>query len=567
MLANTLLNKKNLILAVVLVLFAVLCMVVQFHPYMTKSLKSLRVGHVPSELLSYNKLGELFHSLGLVNVVPNHSDRYKQKYDAAESDELGPFQKRRQISGALLESGEKHQMMDAAMQHITTRKNRTAGVAISVVTEPENIRGEQGVITNHQKRGRNWERLGYVAIEKGDQLVANSAVGIRLHGGESRDPSLKKHSYRLYFRKIYGNQWLDTSSFFADADALRTLVVHVDIPENWPLNNVIANRIYSMIGVPTIEYSQAEFFLNGKNQGLYWLSQHLSEKYLKAKYGLSNIHYQRYRGQEKNPVYREDISMLESEAFIPLTYEKLGEIVDVEGMIDYFIAVTFSGNTDWNQGVGFKDADDPSSRWKWVAWDLDHSFIDWYVKRSRNPNRKVWQQDGLGLIFDTRLHKVRSKRQRLFRRLFEEDPTFQQRFVERYVNTLNHDLRVEKLVQLYEEYVKITADYDMKINPQLLAFFKNRHPHMRWELQQYFKIQDFQKLTISGDASQKISINGFVEKLPFVGHYPEGMQVTIEVGAGEQQGGGKLIVDGTLHDKQKMVITMAKHTMVGLQDP
>ncbi len=90
---------------------------------------------------------------------------------------------------------------------------------------------------------------------------------------------------------------------------------------------------------------------------------------------------------------------------------------------------------------------------------------------------------------------------------------------------------------------------------------------MRWELQQYFKIQDFQKLTISGDASQKISINGFVEKLPFVGHYPEGMQVTIEVGAGEQQGGGNLVVNGTLNEKQKIVITMTKHTTVGLQNP
>ena len=451
-----------------------------------------------------------------------------------------------------------------AVENISRRKNRASGVAISVVTEPENIHGEYGVLSNHQQRGKNWERLAYIAVEKGYRLLENSAAGIRLHGGESRDPSLEKHSYRLYFRKKYGVQWLNTSKFFPNVKSLRTLVVHVDIPEEWPLNNAIANRVYGMVGVPTIEYSQAEFFLNGENQGLYWLSPHLSEKYILERYDLNKIHYQRYRGQSKNPIYREDIARVESEEFKPLTYDALSEVIDVEGLVNYFIAVTYSGNTDWNQGVGFKDAEDQNSRWKWVAWDLDHSFIDWYRTRSRNPEREVWQQDGLGLIFNHRLHKVRSKRQRFFRRLFVEDPHFQKRFVKRYVDVLNHDLRIDKLIALYAQYDEIIAGYGRQINPLLLGFFKNRHAHMRWELQQYFDLPDFHEITVEGNVSQQVSINGYVENLPFTGYYPAGTELTLQQQTQEGAEGGTFYINGKSQPSGKAVFTLGKPSYVTL---
>jgi len=547
------------LLALVLSLFAALLFFLQDHTPVAEKLKVLQVRHVPSELLSYNKLGELFHKMGATTIIPNHSFRYKQQFDQPEMENIGPFQKRRQISGALIGIGEEHELMRAAAANLKKAVNDD-NITISVVTEAENIDGEHGILTNYQQRGKKAERLAYAAIQKGDTLLQQSAVGFRLHGGTSRDPSLPKHSYRLYFRKIYGSQWLDVAEIFPKLAALRTLVVHDDIPDGWPLSNVIANDLYAMAGVNTTEYSQAEFILNGVDQGLVWLSPHLSKKYLRQKYNLESMHFHRYRGDKKNSVFWEDMDKLSTDA--TLTYEKVRGVIDIEGLMNYFIAVTFSGNTDWSQGVAFKDAKDDSSTWQWVAWDLDHCFTDWYASRSRNPEREVWQQEGLGLIFKEKLHRLGNSRLRLFRRLFIEDPSFEDYFIRRYVQILNHDLSPQQLAALYRKYEIILEKYDRESNPELLRFFQNRHGHIRYEMRHFFGLPEFQQLHVESDIIPEILVDSYPETLPYTGHYPGGMEVVVELPPKHDSQAGHWLVDGKKAAAGKVTISLQKKTTI-----
>lgn len=555
-------RRRNGILVLVLLGFILICCVVQYHPLLKGKLSNIAVLHVPTELLSYNKLGEMFYRLGLIQVAPNNSSRYIPDDRVLDTPDLAPFQKRRQVSETVLEVGQQHELLNRAEQVLKRRKHRKGGAAISLFSQQKNLDGEKGIITYYHAHGRKWERLAFVAMENGETPFHKSGVGLRLHGGASRDPSLPHHSFRLYFRKVYGAQWLDSSAIFKENSELRTLVVHVDLPEGWPLNNVIASRVYAMVGVPTLEYSQAEFFLNGERQGLYWLSPHLSEEYIRERYALSSIHYQRYRGQLRNEVYMADLGRLMSKENGPLRFEKLDSVVDADDLVNYFIAVTYSGNTDWNQGVGFKNALDSKDRWRWVAWDLDHSFIDWYVAKSRHPDRDVWQQDGLPLLMGKKLQQIKSRRQLLLRRLFVEDPGFKRYFINRYVNVLNHELRVEKLLELHQEYQQILTNYDMELNPELIQFFRKRHPHMRWELNAYFSVPEFQMLTIEADVPSSLIIDGYSEELPYTGYYPKGFFARIESPKQPEDATRQFYRDGAPMGRETMSIQLQGATRI-----
>lgn len=554
-------KKSRLILFLILTVFVGFCLYLQYSQKMSILLTRLQIDYVPSELLSYNKLGEMFRHLKLVKIIPNNSDRFQQNSESSAGENIGPFQKRRQISDALLTLGEQHPMMEKVRNTLQGKKIQDNIVRISVITEDENLRGTKGIISNHNKHGKQWERLAYLAIFKGEELIEHSTAGIRLHGGKSRDPSLERHNFRLYFRKIYGKREISSDYFFPSTDLLRTLVVHYDGFADWPLNSVIASDVYKMAGVPTIEYFPVIFYLNEVDQGLYWVSPHLSKKYILKQYDLHKIFYQRYKGKQTASVYRNEVGILAYDYKVKLSERSVRKIVDLDELVNYFIAVTYSGNSDWNQGVAYRDAEKNSSIWRWIGWDVDLSFIDLYRKKSKKPERFVWQQEGLALLMKGKVKRIRFKRQLLLRRLFQEDPYFKDVFKTRYVHVLNHELGQKKLYTLFAKYEEILQSHNSEINPLLLDFFNNRHDFIRNELSQYFNFSSYWDVRVEGVNKQKIIVDGYPETTPYIGKYPEGMEITVGLPQ-NKRGGGHWLVNDRVVNSQDLKIAANQHMTI-----
>src|SRR5690606_24556313 len=74
---------------------------------------------------------------------------------------------------------------------------------ISVVVDPDDLYDrDSGLIANYDRRGRSGERPAYATYIRDGEIVWATGAGLRVHGGKSR--TLPSKSFRLHFRKIYG---------------------------------------------------------------------------------------------------------------------------------------------------------------------------------------------------------------------------------------------------------------------------------------------------------------------------------------------------------------------------
>ena len=146
-----------------------------------------------------------------------------------------------------------------------------------------------GLRPHRMNRGREWERPGYLSYFDDGQLRFASGVGVRIHGGKSR--RLRKNSFRVYFRDIYGADQFTPGVLFDGAGTpLRRLIVHNDYREDyreriWHFANPLAFDITRRIGGLAPQTQPVSLFLNGRLAGVYVLTERLDRHYLIAHFG------------------------------------------------------------------------------------------------------------------------------------------------------------------------------------------------------------------------------------------------------------------------------------------
>ena len=77
---------------------------------------------------------------------------------------------------------------------------------LSIVTEQGNLTSsDYGIYANPGGQGKGWERFTSVElIDKDGGSGFQSGAGLRIRGGFTRNRHFVKHSFRLFFRKLYG---------------------------------------------------------------------------------------------------------------------------------------------------------------------------------------------------------------------------------------------------------------------------------------------------------------------------------------------------------------------------
>ena len=327
---------------------------------------------------------------------------------------------------------------------IVPRQEVAAGTPLlSLAVREEDLRDpERGLLTHPMARGPEWERPAFVSYFDRGRLRFGAPVGIRIHGGKSRQHS-PVQSFRLYFERQYGADRVPHGIFFdGKSDPLRQVVVHNDLREDhygrwWHLVNPLAYDIAARLGAITPRTLPARVFLNGEAQGAYVLTEHVTTNgFLRAHFGHANFTAAdtRTTADLRRWVRNER----------PLTMARAGTVVDVPNLTSWFLSMLFCATTDAFQGVLLRDDTSRSARWFWVVWDMDHSFMDLYA-RAPGPSEHDTFRELL------RRPELRSE---LVTRLLAEDPAYRAYFKQALAAALNHQLTPDFLAERFEHYAR-----------------------------------------------------------------------------------------------------------------
>lgn len=399
---------------------------------------------------------------------------------------------------------------------------------LSIVLDPRDWKGEHGIYTNYEDRGRGSHRGGCLSMFAGGALRAESFVGVCIHGGRSRRHSEK--SLRVMFEPEFGSR-IAVSDLLPGALG-RSLVVHND-RRQLPFCNPIAYEILGRLGCDVPKYRPIRLMVNGElMQRIYFLTEHYSDSYFEEKLG----HRQLLINDERGGRSRIYAKLLRKIKRGRLDFVECRDLLDCDDVVRWLVGVLFCGCIDNRQGVAYLDFKD--MKWRWVVWDLDWSFRPWSKtiggKPSEYGNAVVYMREHFGDIRST-----------MFDCFVTEDADFRRQFLAEVSMALNHRLRPDWLRSVLGRYRKIAAEYlgPRRLRDDLDAieqFMVQRPELLRAELVDEIGAGPVFTCKVDVPAGGEVVVDGFRYREDVTFHYFSGQEIDIQAGAGFA-----LQVDGT----------------------
>ncbi|MBL9166257.1 MAG: lamin tail domain-containing protein [Verrucomicrobiales bacterium] len=250
---------------------------------------------------------------------------------------------------------------------------------VSVVMNPDDLFGENGIYQNATARGEDWERgtsieFFYPPEYQGRRVDSGFAIhcGIQINGNFSRLTHQPKHSFRLVFKDRWGAPKL-RFPLFADyeVDEFDTLLLACGHNQGWSTgienSQFLRNRFtWDMESMgefqPKVHSQSVHVYLNGMYWGLYDLHERPDESFAAANFGGSKEEYDVFKGLSAGgstsaPLIngtRDDWDELFVRASRnlanPTNYAAVSELVDIGQLIDYSIGILYSADRDGPTG-------------------------------------------------------------------------------------------------------------------------------------------------------------------------------------------------------------------------
>lgn len=312
------------------------------------------------------------------------------------------------VKYAKYEVGEKapahYEMDQSVIQDIKYKDHLVDGFmslpSISIVTNPDylfsgndNIK-EAGIYVHPKAKGDDAERpvsIEYFEPTTGRQFQIN--CGLRMHGAASRQPEkTAKHSFRLYFRKLYGEGKLRYDLFEKNTAVQKFdhLVLRAGFGYSWMhwgagdrlhsqyVVDSFAKRTQLSMGHHAAHDRFVHLFINGLYWGLYDVSERIRDKYMEAYFGGEDADY--------DVLNHNGLVNGSRTAFDKMVnYAKNGKLDDIisenllaaENYIDYLLINFYMGNSDWgnNNWYAARDREKNIEGFRFFAWDTENCFF------------------------------------------------------------------------------------------------------------------------------------------------------------------------------------------------
>jgi len=286
--------------------------------------------------------------------------------------------------------------------------------SLSIVMDIADLFGSNGIYTNSEETGVDWERPGSVELIFPDQKEGFQInCGVRIQGGWFRmDSGTKKHSFRLLFKTKYGSSKLRYPLFGENAeDRFDTIVLRAGANDGYAWSDAryteqytrdeFGRRLHGWMGNVSPHGMFVHLYLNGIYWGLYNPVERPDDSFSAIYHGGDKNDWDVVKDGEIDEgridawnqllaKCRSGVSSLED------YMEILGKnpdgtrnpdfpvLLDVQNYIDYMIVQMWGGNWDWpwKNYLIARDRTEASTGFKFYIWDYENTMGN---NRDRSP--------------------------------------------------------------------------------------------------------------------------------------------------------------------------------------
>ncbi|OUR71080.1 hypothetical protein A9Q78_10695 [Methylophaga sp. 41_12_T18] len=253
-----------------------------------------------------------------------------------------------------------------------------SGNVASLTISNSNLYGARhGLLSNATKKGLAWERPGLFTFYHDGELVFQSRVGVRIHGGEySRRVDSDSLGFRLYFRPGFGSDNISAAKVWPEVPgSISSMVMKISTNN---LRNAMNMEISRRAGAMAPHVAPAQFFMNGQawHQDTVLLMEHISRDFLDKHYGHSDFVFHRYKNDDTkySPGPYLDLLTQLKDRQSRLTFSELAQEVDVNTLFAQYATNMLAEIYDSFQGGILLDKRTVNAKWTFVSWDMEGGF-------------------------------------------------------------------------------------------------------------------------------------------------------------------------------------------------
>jgi len=524
--------KKYLFIIVTISFFFIFGYYVERLAYFSNIKEQLQKFTLPSPPLRLGKRGEIMEKLGLKYFVPKEYAKYF-------NPKTGEFRLRDIIGlqSSRLEYEEKWTVPDQVdsaklPSSIVMDANIIAtGLPIlSVVVDEDDLYNERtGIFANHQKKGKQWERLSFLSYYNNGKLLFASGAGVRVHGGGDR--SMKYKGMRFYFRDVYGAEQLKNGILFSEqTEPIKRIIVRKE-PAFF---NAIALDISRKIGCIAPYTQPVKVYFNGMHYDDHFvLTEHISEDYLYSLFGDENFIIERtIKKRRDRSTEFDDLRDWARNKDITMTMTEVKKKVDIKNLSLWWISQLVCAGKDHYQGPAVLDKNNKNAKWFWINWDMDQS-----IRNTREKDKVIWEQE---LCLNEVMNSTSSLDRKdprgvLFRRMMNEDTNYRKYFQNLLAEVLNHQLPMAYLESRTRYYENIGNSLDIVAfqGEDIRLFFKNRPAYLMTMMRKYFNSPKSNLCKVNVPGNTKFEIDGYQYASGYEGRYFTGSKININLNASD----------------------------------
>jgi hypothetical protein len=381
--------------------------------------------------------------------------------------------------------------------------------------------GEEGTSNrtgNYFQTGDEWEKPVHIEYFTSDgSLEFKQNAGIRVHGGLSRKYPIK--SYRLYARGSYDEDSYFNYKFFEDKeiDLFKRIILRAggQTYQYTVMGEAAAQSLLKPLDLD-MQYSQPIIlFINGEYFGIRNIRDRIDRYYLSTHYGMDpddvtiltgNGYFE--DGDTRGAAHYQAIYQFITlkDMSLKKNYEHVQTKIDVDNLIDYYIAELYFGNVDWPQNnilYWRKNVNyNPNApyghdgRWRWIVYDVDASFgASWggFYPEIESFERLTGENWKTGKLFTSLLKNDEFKAKFIYRLMDLMDSTFE---VDRATSIVN------EMIDLYKPEIQEHIDrwgypssYATWLNysERMVEFATRRPSHLEGQMMDYLDLRNLPK--------------------------------------------------------------------------
>lgn len=272
--------------------------------------------------------------------------------------------------------------------------------ALSLVLPPDDLWGaDDGIYVHSTQRGAAWERATSMELLEPDGGGTQADCGLRIHGyGWRPHSNTKKHSFRLEFRRDYGESKL-TYPLFDDApvDRFDSIVLRSQGSRGWQdfrdpeqsqyIRDAFARDTARDMGKADGRAAYVHLFLNGLYWGLYMAVERPDADFGAERFGGDADEYDAINRRTSTneaidgdlEAYLRLVEFADADLSVDANYQAVSELIDLDDLIDYMLIHQYTANRDGpeqfqhNNMRGVRRRLD-GERFRFFVWDMEYSL-------------------------------------------------------------------------------------------------------------------------------------------------------------------------------------------------